>query len=77
METKYTREQLMKFSNRELLDKTNGCAVSIYLTDGRWTQLCVDDLLGLDKGNCCLSTKTGVNIKFQDVKFILIGDKEL
>lgn len=70
MDTKYTREQLMKLSNEELLEITNGQAVDFHLTDGRRTQLCVGDLLCLENNNYSFQTRTGITIKLQDVNYI-------
>ena len=62
---KYTREQLMKFSNEEILEKTNGKAVNFHLTNGRKTQLCVNDLQGLDIADYSFNTKTEIEAKNQ------------
>lgn len=70
MRTKYTREQLMKFSNEKLLEKTNGKAVDFHLNNGHWTQLCVNDLQFFDTVNCCFYTRTEIKILLQDVDYM-------
>lgn len=71
---KYTREQLMKFSNEEILEKTNGKAVDFHLTDGRWTQLCANDLRSFDSENTCFYARTDIMIRLQDVDYLEIID---
>lgn len=75
MKTKYTREQLMKFSNEELLEKTIGRAVDIYLSDGHWTQLCVNDLMHYESQTGHFYTKTGIEICLQEIDYIEVFEK--
>lgn len=70
MVTKFTREQIMRSSNEEILEKTNGKAVDFHLIDGNWTQLCVGDLACFDSESGCFHTKTGIKIRLQDVDYI-------
>ena len=72
MSTKYTKEQLLKFSNDELLERTLGRAVDIHLRNGRTTQLCVNDLLGVDGENVCFFTRTDIKISLQEVDYIVV-----
>lgn len=72
MRTKYVKGQLMKFSNEEILDRTKGRAVDFHLTDGRWTQLCVNDLQGFDEEGAFFYTKTGIRLNLQDIDYIEI-----
>jgi len=72
MRTKYVKGQLMKFSNEEILDRTKGRAVDFHLTDGRWTQLCVNDLQGFDEEGSFFYTKTGIRLNLQDIDYIEI-----
>ena len=70
MSTKYTRKQLMSFSNEEILERTKGRAVDFHLTDGRWSQLCVNDLQGFDIENGYFYTRTDIKIRLQDIDYI-------
>ena len=70
MRKRYTREQLMNYSNEEILEKTKDRAVDIHLYNGHWSQLCVNDLLGFDSENLSFKTRTGISIRLQDVDYI-------
>jgi hypothetical protein len=72
MVTKFTREQLMRFSNEDILKIANGKAIDFHLTDGRWTQLCANDLQSFDSENGCFYAKTNIKIQLQDVDYIEI-----
>lgn len=74
MEKKYTREQLMKFSNEEIMEKTKGKAIIFHLIDGRLTQLCVNDLQWYDEEVSFFYTKTNIKINLQDVEYIEVID---
>jgi len=74
MVTKYTREQLMRFSIEEILKKTNGKSVDIHLTDGRWTQLCANDLQSFDSKNNCFYARTDVTIRLQEIDYLVFTD---
>lgn len=70
MGTKYTREQILRFSNEDFLKLTKGKAVDFHLIDGRWSQLCVNDLQGFDIENGYFYTRTDIKIRLQDVDYI-------
>ena len=70
MKTRYTREQLMKFSNEEILERTKGRVVELHNKDGHWSQLCVNDLQGFDCENLSFKTRTGISIRLQEVDYI-------
>lgn len=72
METRYTKEQLTALSNEELMDKTNNRAVEIYMYDGRFAQLCANDLQGFDYERKYFYSKTGIKIIFQEVDYIKV-----
>ena len=70
MRTKYTIEQLAKFSIEELLERTRDRAVDFHLNDGRLIQLCVNDLHGYDHERSSFYTRTGIKINKSDIDFI-------
>lgn len=70
MSTKYTKEQLLKFSNDEMSERILGRAVDIRLRNGRTTQLCVNDLQGFDTENRVFYTRTDIRILLQEVDYI-------
>lgn len=72
MSTKYTREQLLRFSSEDILEKTNGKAVDFHFNNGRWIQLCANDLQSFDSENSCFHTRTDIKIQLQDVDYIEI-----
>lgn len=75
MRKKYTGEQFAMHSQDEILEITNGRAIDIRFKDGRWTQLCVNDLQGIDKEKCYIHTKIGIKIFIQEVDDIEVYDK--
>ena len=70
MKIRYIREQLSKFTNEEILERTKGRAVDLHLNNGHWTQLCVNDLQGFDIENGFFFTRTDIKIRLQDVDYI-------
>ena len=72
MRTRYTREQLMKYSNDEILKNTKNMAIDFHLNNSHWLQLCVNDLHRFDCANGCFYTRTDIKIRFQDVDYIEI-----
>lgn len=77
MESKYTKEQLKGLSNEELMDKTKNRAVEIYMYDGRFKQLCANDFLGFDNDKLFFFSKTEIKIKFQEVDYIKVIDRDI
>lgn len=73
METKYTKEELMRFSNEELLKITKDRAIDFHLNNSRLAQLCVNDLQGFDCENSFFYTRTGIKILLQDVDYIEVS----
>lgn len=72
MNTKYTREQLLKFSNEELLEMTKGKAIDFHLYNGRRIQLCVNDFVGFDSKSSSFYTRTNIKIGLQDIDYLEI-----
>lgn len=70
MRIKYTKEQFIRFSNEEILEKTKGQAVDFHLNNGHWSQLCVGDFLGLESESGNVYTRTGIKMRLQDVDYI-------
>ena len=73
METKYTKEELMRFSNEELLKITKDRAIDFHLNNSRLAQLCVNDLQGFDCENSLFYTRTGIKILLQGVDYIEVS----
>lgn len=74
MKIRYIREQLSKFTNEEILERTKGRVVDLHLNNGHWTQLCVNDLQGFDNEGSYLYTRTGIMIRLQDLDSIEVID---
>ncbi len=72
MVTQYTREELTKISEKEILEKTHGKSIEFHLNNGHWSQLCVNDLQGFDSENGYFYTRTDIKIRLQDVDYIEI-----
>ena len=70
----YTKKEFVSLSNEKLREITKGKAVNFHFTDGRWTQLCANDLQGFDSMNGCFYTKTDIKISLQNVDYIEIFD---
>ena len=70
IKTKYSRKQLLTFSNEELMEKTNNRAIDLYLNDSRLTQLGANDLQRYDSERLLLYTRTGITINLLDIEHI-------
>lgn len=75
METKIAKKQLIALSIEELMDKTKNRAVNVYLYDGRFTQLCANDLQGFDDESSMFYARTGIKIYLQDLDYIEVSKK--
>ena len=72
MRTKFTKEQLITFSDKKKMDIVKGRAVDFHLSGDRLTQLCANDIQSFDSKNLSFYTRTGIKICLQDVDYIEI-----
>lgn len=74
MKIKYTREQLIRFSDKIMMDILRGKSVVFYFSDGRETQICAGDLIKYESETFEFQTRTGIMINLYDIDYIEVFD---
>lgn len=66
------KDELIKWSNEELLEQTKDRAVTFHLFNKGMKQLCVNDLRGYDAVGTFYFTRSGINIEQKYVESLEI-----
>lgn len=74
MKIKYTREQLIRFSDKIMMDILRGKSVVFYCSDGCETQICAGDLIKYESETFEFQTRTGIMIYLYNIDYIEVFD---